>query len=249
MEQESEWFKDPLLWEKTYDFLFGPDRWEEAAGNIDGLIELVAMPEQGAVLDLCCGPGRYTVPLARRGYRMTSVDRTPYLLNRLRAHCKELYLEPEIIESDMREFVRRDSFDIAINMMTSFGYFDDSDDDRRVLENVLASLKPGGRFLLDFMSPVWLAAHFIRRDWLEHDGRIMLEERKFSEDMEWLTNYWTVIDGAERYHFELGLRMYFPPQVKALLYSVGFSDVRLFSTFTGESFDRNNARCIVVGTK
>lgn len=249
MVEKSEWFENPLLWEKTYDFIFGPERWEEAERNIDGLIDLMAMPEQAAVLDLCCGPGRYTVPLARRGYVMTSVDRTPFLLNKLRARCKELFLEPEIVECDMREFVRRDSFEIAINMMTSFGYFENPEHDRQVLENVYASLKPGGRFLLDFVSPVWLAAHFVRRDWLEHDGRIMLEERKFNDDLSWLTNIWTVIDGAERYRFEFGLRMYFPPQVKALLYSVGFSDVRLYSTFGGESFSQNNARCIVVGTK
>lgn len=51
----------------------------------------------------------------------------------------------------MRSFIRPLSYDLVLNMFTSFGYFDDKKDDLKVLENVFVSLKPGGFLLIDVM--------------------------------------------------------------------------------------------------
>jgi len=70
----SEWFEDESLWIDLYPF--GGGRGREGLS----LVWLTA-PEGRAALDLCCGPGRHAVPLARRGVRVTAVDRTPFLLD------------------------------------------------------------------------------------------------------------------------------------------------------------------------
>jgi SAM-dependent methyltransferase len=73
--------------------------------------------------------------------------------------CRAAALSPEIewVESDMRTFSRPGTFDIAICLYTSFGFFDDDDDNRLVLQRVHENLRPGGRFVLDVMGKETLA--------------------------------------------------------------------------------------------
>jgi 2-polyprenyl-3-methyl-5-hydroxy-6-metoxy-1,4-benzoquinol methylase len=60
--------------------MFSARRMSAAPGEIDDLLALVALAPGARVLDLCCGPGRHSIELATRGYRVTAVDRTrPYL--------------------------------------------------------------------------------------------------------------------------------------------------------------------------
>ena len=96
------------------------------------------------MLDLCCGPGRFSIELAKRGFRVTGVDRTRFLLGKAKSREKKAGVKVEWVESDMRDFVRPGAFDLALSMFTSFGYFDDKADDLRVLRQVCESLKPGG---------------------------------------------------------------------------------------------------------
>src|SRR5215469_15208621 len=138
-----EWFEDEDFWRELYTFMFPPERFAAADQQADQILAL-AQPAGKSMLDLCCGPGRHSIAFARRGFQVTAVDRSPLLLTRAKQHAAEVGMKCEWILSDMRAFVRPDAFDLACNLFTSFGYFDDEADDIRVLRNVLVSLKPGG---------------------------------------------------------------------------------------------------------
>ena len=75
------------------------------------------------VLDLCCGPGRHTVELARRGHEVVGVDRTAAFLDTAREAARAAGVAPELIRSDARDFVCRPPADVVLNLWTSFGYF------------------------------------------------------------------------------------------------------------------------------
>ncbi len=91
---------------------------------------------------------------------MTGVDRTRCLLERGRERATQIGVEAGWVAADMREFVRPAAFDLAINVFTSFGYFDDPAENRRVLENIFASLKPGGTFVFEAVGKEILAGKF-----------------------------------------------------------------------------------------
>ena len=122
------------------------ERRAEAAEQAPKILSLVN-PAGKRLLDLCCGPGRFAIPFARLGFRVTGVERTNYLLRKARARSKSTKVGVEWIERDMRDFIRPGGFDPVLSMFTSFGYFDDWQN-RRVLENVCASLRPGGLFFV-----------------------------------------------------------------------------------------------------
>ena len=94
------------------------------------------------VLDLACGTGRHTKVLQELGYKVIGID----LSDQLRP------LGPNYLKRDMRDLEGLGPFDLVISLFTSFGYFDDTDN-QKVLDEVLRVLKPGGLFILDYLHP------------------------------------------------------------------------------------------------
>lgn len=68
-----EWFEDESFWDKLYPFLFTESKLEAAGPEVQSVLELAGV-EQCDVLDLACGPGRHSIALAKRGFRVTGVD-------------------------------------------------------------------------------------------------------------------------------------------------------------------------------
>jgi tRNA/tmRNA/rRNA uracil-C5-methylase (TrmA/RlmC/RlmD family) len=76
-----QWFENETFWESFYPSMFHERRFAAAAGQIDQVLALSGA-RQGAVLDLYCGPGRHSAVLGAKGFAVTAVDRSPYLLSR-----------------------------------------------------------------------------------------------------------------------------------------------------------------------
>ena len=142
-----------------FPFMFPEASFTAAAENVSKITTLAGI-NSGSVLDLACGPGRYAIPFALAGFTVTGVDRTRFLLDHARDRATAAGADVHWVEQDMGDFVRPAAFDLAINVFTSFGYFDDAAENRRVLENVLASLKPDGTFVFDHLGKEFLAARY-----------------------------------------------------------------------------------------
>ncbi len=186
----SDWYADEAFWVETYAYMFPEPRFEAAADEVLKLIELTGC-ESGAVLDLGCGPGRHAIPFAKRGFAVTGVDRTPWLLEKARARATAERADVEFVLEDMRRFERPARFDLAISMLTSFGYFDDPAENLAVLRSVHTSLKPGGAFVLDTMGKEIIARIFeaTASEELEGGG-ILVQRRTVIDDIgaEWRTS-------------------------------------------------------------
>jgi ubiquinone/menaquinone biosynthesis C-methylase UbiE len=75
------WFEDESFWSEMYPFMFPEERFRLAEEQIEKALALVGYKE-GTVLDLCCGPGRHSLALAKRGIQVTAVDRSEFLLHK-----------------------------------------------------------------------------------------------------------------------------------------------------------------------
>jgi len=243
------WHADDRFWERTAPFQFSERRWTAAPEEVERILALLELAEGAAVLDLCCGPGRHSLELARRGFRVTGVDRTARFLEEGRRRAQAEGLTVEFVQDDMRTFRRPEAFDAAINLFTSFGYFDDPREDKQVLQNVHASLKPRGRLLLDVMGKEVLARIFRERDWFEQDGALFLEERRLSDGWSRIETRWIIVQDGEREEFTLRLRLYSGAELAALLREVGFQRVELFGSLEGKAYDHNASRLVALAQK
>jgi SAM-dependent methyltransferase len=243
------WFQDENIWIKTFPFMFNEERLKSSEKQVNQLLELTGFTGK-EVLDLCCGPGRHSVLLARKGFRVTAVDGSTFLLNKARERGKEAGVEVEWIQQDMREFVRPEAFGLAINIFTSFGYFDEEEDDMKVLANIHASLKPGGILVMELMSKENLAMVFQPTTSQQlPDGTTLVQRHHVYDDWTRARNEWFVIkDGkADVFHFDL--RVYSGSELRQRLNQEGFSEVKLYGDLEGNAFDHEKDRLCVVARK
>lgn len=249
MSEYKPWYEDEEFWEWTEPMMFSPAKWLEAADSVGDVMALLNASAPASILDLCSGPGRFTIPLAMAGFEMTAVDRTRLHMDELRNRAREHRLNIEAVSCDMREFRRPDSFDFALNVMTSFGYFEDPADDRRVLENVHASLRNGGRLLIDVDGREPLIRTYQKQDWIEIGDITVLAERVFHDNFTKLRNRWILFKNGERREWRFDLRVYGAVDLCELLSSVGFRSVDTYGDFKGTAYDMQARRLVVVATK
>ncbi|MBT4137240.1 MAG: class I SAM-dependent methyltransferase, partial [Candidatus Latescibacteria bacterium] len=145
----SQWHEDDAFWNAFYPVMFSDARWAVAEAEVQSGMSLLGAIEPLDILDFCCGPGRHTLAMAKFGHRVLGVDRMASYLEIGRQKAKEVGVDVVFERGDVRSFRKPESFDCAVSLFTSFGYFDDPADDITLLENVYASLRPGGKVLMD----------------------------------------------------------------------------------------------------
>lgn len=245
----SEWFEDESFWEETYNLLFPEKLFIEANKQVESILKLVGF-NGSSILDLCCGPGRCSLVLARKGFSVTGVDLSSFLLGRAKERVKSEGLSVELILEDMRRFIRPSSYDLVLNMFTSFGYFDDKNDDITVLENVFTNLKPGGIFVIDVMGKERLAKIYqpTISDLLD-DGTIVVQRPEIFDNWTRIRNEWIIIKGSQAKSFKFHHTVYSGKELRDLMELVGFESVKLYGNFEGSPYDSNAQRLIVTGIK
>ena len=244
-----DWFDDDELWTTARRSMFPASSWEAAPAEVAAVFDLCGRRPRPAldVLDLPCGPGRHTVPLVRAGHRVVAVDRTEAYLEELRARQLD---RVEIVRADMRGFVRPEAFDLALNLFTSIGFFEDLDDDRRVLGNYCASLRPGGHLVVDVMGREVLARTFEPKRFQElPDGTILLSENRITDAWRWMEGAWTFIRDGEVKRMTWGHRIWSGSDLDRELRDAGFGEVQLFGGFDGSEYDHRARRLVAVARK
>jgi SAM-dependent methyltransferase len=247
--RKREWFDDESFWRELYPFMFPETRFADAIKEAGMLLRLTR-PKGKEVLDLCCGPGRFSTALAKRGYRVTGVDRTRFLLNKARARARAAKARIEWVEQDMRDFVRPGRFDLALSMFTSFGFFGDKSEDLRVLGNMLVSLRPGGVCLIDVLGKERLARIFAPSVVTELPGGVrLLQRHAVFDDWTRLHNEWTVIRRGRTKVFRFDLTVYSGQELRDRMERVGFVGVKLYGGIAGEEYGRDAQRLVAVGRR
>lgn len=200
--------------------------------EVDFFTEILSLGPQEYILDLCCGHGRHSLELARRGFQhVFGLDRSRSLIQRARLTARREGLSVEFREGDARKLPYGDAmFDAVLILGNSFGYFESPEDDLRVLREVFRVLKPGGSIFLDLADGAYVRKHFQARSW-EWIGRkeFVLRERSLSRDGTRLISREIVT------HVEKGVlvdqfyaeRLYSYEDLKLLLERAGFQEVSL----------------------
>jgi SAM-dependent methyltransferase len=244
-----DWFADDAFWVASYPFMFPDASFVSAAEDIPKIVALSGC-EGRTVLDLCCGPGRYAVPLAKHGYAVTGVDRTPFLVEKARAYAAAEQVHVEWVLEDMRRFLRPAAFDLTLSLYTSFGYFEEVSENRAVLHSVFTSLTANGVLVLDVAGKEVLARIFQPTgSQTLSNGALLIQRRTVVDDWSRLDNEWIIITDGGVQRFHLRHWVYSGRELKELLASVGFAHIALYGDFEGAAYGPNARRLIAVARK
>lgn len=199
----------------------------DSLAQADLIARLLDLRPGEAVLDIPCGMGRLSLPLARMGFAVTGLDIEKLFVDKARRAAEKDDLDARFIAADMREISFDSEFDAAFNYFTSFGYFSEADN-FEFLRKLRASLRPGGRFAVELINKAWLVTNFRAQTTDELAGVSMETHRTWDAGASRVTAETVFKKGGRTERHTQSVRVYSPAEVAALLEQAGFEEVRLF---------------------
>lgn len=249
MSKQDSWYDQDAFWEVLGPVLFNPQRQSSTPEEVEKIVRLLQIEGKAKILDLCCGRGRHSLEFSRRAFDVIGVDRTAAYIQAARLEADKLNLPATFVLGDMREYCVPNNFDIIINMFGSFGYFENPDDDQKVVTNMFNSLRPGGRFLIETAGKEILARNFQERNWSEEGDTLILSERKIGHPWSHVESRWIILQGTKRVEHRVSVRSYSAIELSSLLTRCGFPKVRVYGSLDGIDYDQMAQRLVVVGEK
>lgn len=238
---EADWFEE-WFGEDYLDIYQHRDETEA-----ERAIELIATNLAGRqidkVLDLACGAGRHTRVLRERWWTV-GLDLSMSLLKIARKESTD----GPYVRADMRELPFADeSFDLVVNLFTSFGYFDDDSEHLRVLACVGTAMKLGGTFVIDFLN-----ASQVRRELVPYDERVengitIEQHRTISPDGRFVEKRIVLPDRGKEYIERV--RLLTPRDLQGMLVAAGFKVVRFFGDYGGADWAEDSPRAILFASR
>lgn len=198
--------------------------------EIDLFHQLLDIQDGKSLLDLACGQGRHLLELNTRGaYQLFGLDRSRYLTQRAKTIARKRGAAIQFKEGDARKLpYANDTFDFVTILGNSFGYFETSEDDVKILKEVFRVLKPGGRLLMDVADGSFLRDNYTSRSWEWIDKKhFVCRERSLATDNERLISREVVTDTekgviVDQFYAE---RLYTKEILADLIAIVGFKDL------------------------
>jgi SAM-dependent methyltransferase len=249
--QGSAWYVD--FFRSDYLNVYGHVFTEERAEKESTFVaSALALKPGASVLDLCCGQGRHSIQLAKRGLHVTALDLNAEYLELAKQAAIAGKVRIETAAADMREIPFEDKFDAIVNMYSSFGYLESEAEDLKALESAAKALKTGGRILLDMLNREWAIDNYIQNDWhTGADGTLYVERRDLDLATSRMHVHFIVVDpkGGRRESIGHIIRLYTLTEMTRLLERVGVRVTAVFGGFEGEAYTIGTRRMIIVARK
>jgi ubiquinone/menaquinone biosynthesis C-methylase UbiE len=209
------------------------------------------------VLELACGTGRITIPLAEQGVQIAGLDISDSMLAQAKKKTAEKGLNIEWIKSDCRDFNLKKKFNLIFLPFNTLAHLHDQRSIASCLSCVKRHLTDQGRFIIDIFNP--LLDILIRdpsqkypvREYPDPDGRgnVVITENNVYEKATQINRikwYYKIGDQTEEIIEELNMRIFFPQELDLLLYYNGFAIEAKFGNYDQTPFVSSSPKQLVV---
>ena len=197
------------------------------------------------ILELCCGTGRLTLPIAKDGYNICGVDYTSSMLEQAKAKASEAGVEITFIKADIRTLDLHEKFDFIFIPFNSIHHLYKNEDLFEVFNVVKNHLKDGGLFLLDCFNPN--IQYIVEGEkeqqeiaaYTTDDGReVLIKQTMRYENATQINRIeWHYFINGEFHSIQnLDMRLFFPQELDSYLEGAGFEIIHKFGSFEEEAF-------------
>ncbi len=233
-----QWFGEEYL--KLY-----PHRDEVDAAEVVALIGDNVRLEGTRVLDLACGPGRHAIQLRAEGAWVVGFDLSLPLLSRAR------HRDPDplhVVRGDMRYLpFEPGSFDVVVNLFTSFGYFSDDRQHGVVLSQVATVLRPGGVLVLDYFNATDLFTSLVPREERAIGSQRVVIERRISDDGKYVLKEMHLLNDGRS--FLERVRMFTENELETLVSDAGLCVRKRFGDYSGGPLTTDSPRVLMLAAR
>jgi cyclopropane fatty-acyl-phospholipid synthase-like methyltransferase len=242
-------------WYESFFSGINCEMWEAAipeelsATEADYLIEVMGVEKGADILDVPCGFGRLTIPLARKGFNLTSIDISEQFLRGLDNKTHEEGLPIRIVRGDILKLEITSMYDGAFCMGNSFGYFDFAGM-KLFVKKLAASLKSGARLIINSaMVAESILPNFPLEKTFHLGGLTMKINNEYFVMESCMVSHLSYTKNNHSEHHSFKHYIYTIGEIKRLLESFDLKIIVLHSGFQKKSFELGDQQVYIVCEK
>ncbi|MFY0673723.1 MAG: class I SAM-dependent methyltransferase [Bacteroidia bacterium] len=213
----------------------------EAQHFIDNLLDYLKPSSNCCVVDVCCGRGRHSLYLSKKGFSVTGID----LAEESIAFAKQF--ESENLKFSVQNILDDfglEKYNLALNLFTSFGYFDKDEHSLMAFSNIAKSLKPSACFVIDYLNEHKVANNLVANDQVEIDG-IKFKIKRWADD-KFIRKNIDVVDGDKSFEFTEQVRRFGIKDFEQMLGKGGLNIKSVFGDYDLNAFSEENSDRLII---
>ena len=229
------WFNSPF-----YHQLYKKRDYNEATFFMSNLLKRLKVQENSSILDLACGRGRYSQYLSSIGYDVVGIDIS--LENIVEAKKSESNNLNYLIH-DMRNPLKI-KFDLILNLFTSFGYYENDNDNLRVIKSIKSNLNTNGKAVIDFLNIDYVLENIVKNEEKIIDNTKFTIKRYLKEDV--LIKEISVISGNKSYEFQEKVKAYRLEDFSTMLKKFNLEIIETFGDYKLNPFNKETSPRLIM---
>jgi SAM-dependent methyltransferase len=223
-----------------YHILYKDRNYREAQIFMDNLTHYLNLPEKAKVLDLACGKGRHAIYLNQLGFDVVGADLSENSIAEANKNANETL---HFVVHDKREPFE-EKFDAIFNLFTSFGYFENEEDNLKTLIAIKESLSEYGFAVIDFMNVHKVLANLIPNEIKEIDGIVFTINR--FEQNGFIIKEIDFEDKGQKFHFEEKVRAYTLEDFQSMMDKSGIFLLDTFGDYKLKKYHKNTSERLIM---
>ncbi len=237
------WFEE---WFESEEYLtvYGHRNSEEAEILVSFILNKVNLPTSAKVLDLGCGAGRHALLLAKKGFTVTGVDQSAKLLSVAAEEAKKNGLHATFIRDDIRTVHFHEKFNLILNVFTSFGYFENDEDNFSIFGNVELLLADEGIFVFDFLNAQNVKENLVPFSKTEIGDLVIEQSRKIEANN--VVKDITLTQNGTVKNFRESVRLYSKKDLVEAMSKNNLSIEMIFGSYSGNPFDEKSSSRLIL---
>lgn len=229
------WFDSPY-----YHILYKERDESEAQLFMDNIVHYLNLPEDATILDLACGKGRHSIYLNQMGFQVTGAD----LSSNSIAIAKDFENETlHFVEHDMRKPFDQ-KFDAIFNLFTSFGYFENEDDNFTTLKAIKDSISEYGFAVIDFMNVPNVLSNLVPEE-VKNVENIDFHIKRYLKDG-YIYKEIDFEDQGEKYHFTEKVKALTLIDFETLMENAGIYLLDVFGDYKLKKYHKQESERLIL---
>ena len=203
-----------------------------------------------SAFDHCCGKGYLAHELDNAGLKVTGIDISEPYIEYARTHFSSA--KAEFVLGDAENYLRPEEYDISINWNTSFGYYQDDENNERMLIPYSRNLKTGGQFFFSTMNPLFIHKHFQRfivKQVPSGDNTIITIRESRIEDRMMMSDWLVVYPDGRRETAFGQTKLYSLEEFRSMFSRHGLKVEQTYGDIAGLPYDEDHPSMILYGHK
>ena len=230
-----EWFRE---WFNSKEYLnvYQHRNDDDAEKLLNLILKEIHLTKHSYILDAACGAGRHSIFLSSKGFNVIGFDLSKTLLMQAKKDASEKNIKLNLFCADIRKIYFKRKFDLVLNLFTSFGYFDNDEENFSFAENIIDSMNFGAVYVFDYLNKEFLLNNLVNESIRNIGDRQIIEKRSFQGER--IIKEIEIRNGGKKNSYFESVHLYDETFIIDRFEKIGYKTGKIFGDYEGHSFDR-----------